>query len=1052
MAGWIDTAGQALAARHGQWRRARNLRAGTRVASPVNWFAVAGIVATLAGAGLIAVHALHLRQAGADGSAGLGSPASVEALHAAVPGAAFAVPAASSVTLHRHGDAAIVVAVGMQAGAPVRVDLCAQMLAGSRPRLLPVRIGYQFADVARLIGSQAGDKPATLRNVALAGPASGDMPLVQVSGMAAPNFANIDGTPLKASWTKAPATARWISDAGPAAFRREGWLMWNDAALRLQRRSSRACPEAGELLIHLYRKGDNAAQRALVTAFPARGDAVSAWLRSGNYTVPQTPGVSLEDQALFKDLHKHGLVRLGTGGLIELAPRDLAAWQAAPDAARAGELQGWGRVARDDATLKLFKRLYRMADGDYVREQVRIFNNERRLLAWRVRPGHAQTAWQASIAGAPLASRPELPLAAARLFAEVPQGWAAWTRVAAWPQTDAPTSSRIGLALPASARAGERIDMLLIGRVLAVEGARLVGSPRPACSGRACPSPGAVQMLTLEVLPGPRRIDIDAAPLEMADLADTGEDRYRHLRVTQGRLEWHALAANSAGARPAPLAGVSLHDRHGALLWSGGAPTPAALAAGLAPLLGLRADHANSVAGMLARVPAPGGEPHMARLSIDLALQKASHGALACIGMRRGQWDGARCSGGQAAPAGRQAGLVIIDTDSGDVLAAAGAGAGQVNAANWNEVRDFDKANPARSPLRLPALQHDGGAHRSPGSTFKIVSALGLELAARRDPQVEALLAGLPLAAINRMAHNKGFAFQTGAASYPFGTRLAHITNYKDQHLDRRARDGRLGLSEALTYSLNTWFAWSSELSDRSLFGRAEGGAPDLQALEAGALDSVRPIAAMAHRLGFEQALRLDGGLLPANFNWSRWDALQASEAHIDPIHTRHELRQMAIGLRMQATPLHMAMVAGAVGQGRVIAPRLLLELDGREAQRSATQKLGVRLDRIREGMKGVVDTGTAAGAFRGAGMEGVRRGLSGKTGTSPAMVTGPDGLQRELATVWFTGWLEPGSIPGQKGRLAVAAFVSHSEASGGDHAAPIVAAVLSSLNARAPR
>ena len=60
--------------------------------------------------------------------------------------------------------------------------------------------------------------------------------------------------------------------------------------------------------------------------------------------------------------------------------------------------------------------------------------------------------------------------------------------------------------------------------------------------------------------------------------------------------------------------------------------------------------------------------------------------------------------------------------------------------------------------------------------------------------------------------------------------------------------------------------------------------------------------------------------------------------------------------------------------------------------------------------------------------------------------VIGPDGVRRELATVWFTGWLEPGSLPGQKRRLAVAAFVSHSDATGGEHAAPIVAAVLSTL------
>lgn len=1030
MAGWIGNAVQALAMRHRQVRRARNLRAGQGTPGLAHWRMAAAALAVIAGGVVIGTHARQL------GAAAPVTPSSTDALQAAIPGAAFVVPAGPSVTLARHGDAALVVAAGMRAAAPLRIDLCGQMLEGSRPRLLPIRIGYQFADVARLLES---GKPLTLRNVALAA----DMPKVQISGKASADF---DAAPLRLSWEGGTGKTLWASDAGPGGFRRDGWLVWPEGALRVHRRPSGHCASAGELLIELYRKDVNATGKALVTAFPALGPAVSLRLLPGNYSVPQAPRASLEDQTLFEELRTYGLIRLGKSGMAELAPRDLAVWQAAPDAARAGALGGWQAVARDPATGKLFKRLYRMADGQYLREQVRIFNNERRLLAWRVRPGRESPGWRASAAGAPLATEAGLPLAASRLFAQVPQGWAPWTRVAAWPETDAGAVVRIGIDLAQGALGGERVELMLVGRVLAVAGARLASAPRAVCSGRACPSGDAVQLVTLEATPGARRIEVDAMPLEMAALAGLGEDRYRHLRVAGGRLEWRALPANSGGAKSAAPAGVSLQDRHGTLLWSGGAPTAAAVDAGLASLLGLRVDHAGSIAGMLARIPAPDGQPHSARLSLDLALQRASHGALECIGMRRGQWNGARCSGGHDAPAGRQAGMVIIDTDSGDVLAAAGTGGGRIDAANWSEVRDFDRANPASSPLRLPALQHDGGAYRSPGSTFKIVTALGLELAARSDPQLDALLAGMPLAAINRMAQRKGYAFRTDAASYPAGTRLAHITNYKDQHLDRRARDGRLGLPEALTYSLNTWFAWSGELSDRSLFGRADGGAPDLQALEAGALDSVRPIAAMARRLGFEQALRLDGGLLPDDYAWSNWDALQASAAQIDPIHTRHELRQMAIGLRMQVTPLHMAMVAGAVGKGQAIAPRLLLELDGRSARALGTDKLGVRLDRIREGMKGVVDSGTAASAFRGARMAALRRGLFGKTGTAPSMVTGPDGLRRELATVWFTGWIEPGTLPGQKHRLAVAAFVSHSDGSGGDHAAPVVAAVLSSL------
>ena len=148
----------------------------------------------------------------------------------------------------------------------------------------------------------------------------------------------------------------------------------------------------------------------------------------------------------------------------------------------------------------------------------------------------------------------------------------------------------------------------------------------------------------------------------------------------------------------------------------------------------------------------------------------------------------------------------------------------------------------------------------------------------------------------------------------------------------------------------------------------------------------------------------------------------------------------MAIGLRMQVTPLQMALASAAVGQGKVVAPRLLLTLDRADSAVPPMKDLGVRLDRIRAGMKGVVDVGTGAGAFGGAALAGVRRGLYGKTGTAP---TGDD-----TATVWFTGWLEPGTLPGQTHRLAMAAFVSHSDGTGGAHAAPVVAAVLQTLAA----
>ncbi|NRR29733.1 hypothetical protein HSX11_06005 [Oxalobacteraceae bacterium] len=1060
----------------------------------------AGAAATLAGGLLIAGHALHLGQATASTAQALEAVHAASAWHALLPGVAFTVPARAGVSASVNTGGALLFASGMQAAPAVRVDLCSQLRQPGAATLLPLRLGYSFDDVRRLEAQNRGtDHAVVLRNVLLVGAAEEGgtvMPEVQISGPARADFADPLSEPLQLSWRSKQGKARWLSDAsfgqieqgasGRVALRQQGWLIWGadgGQALRIERRSNAMCAQAGELLLQLYRlpaQAQTAGTRAWVTAFPARGKAVGAWLAPGQYQVPAAAPAALEDQTLFQVLQAKGLVRLGRDGAIELAPRDLPQWRAAGAGDRAAALE-WDAASIDDGSRQLFKRLYYQADGAYVRDQIALFNSERRLLAWRVPQSgaipakmsgdiaatqNADLQWQASFASpdgagadsgaVPLPASSQMPPSAVRLFARLPQGWAPWSRLAHWPQRQAPPGLTLTLMLPVPAQGGETLQLLLAGRALRASGAQLRISA--ACSGRACTRPDDVQRLSLELQPGARSVALDVQPLAI----DAPEERqYRHLRVTAGQLAWHALppaslagrgakgygdgtgtAARAAGAAPggARTTAVQLRDRHGSLLWTDGEAVPAAQRAGLGTMLGVSAEHGSSVAGMLARLPAASGAPVKASLTLDLPLQTLSRRVLDCVAMRRGRWDGASCSGGLAVPAERRAGLLILDTENGDILAAAGAGTGVVSGANWREVRDFDRSNPARSPLRLPALQHDGGAHQSPGSTFKVVSALGLEMAARRDPWIDSLLAGMPLAAINRLAHERGFAFQTGAASYPVNAgNAAHITNYREQGLDRRAQEGRLGLAQALSYSLNTWFAWSGELSDASLFGRADGGAPDLQALDPGALDALRPIVAAAHTLGFEQATRLDGGLLPADFNWSIWDALQATPAHIDPIHTRHELRQMSIGLRMQVTPLQMALAAGAIGQGRVIAPRLLLALDGRGAVAAAKAPgLGVRLDRIRAGMKGVVDFGTGAGAFSGAALAPLRAGLYGKTGTAP---TGPDS-----ATVWFTGWLEPGSLPGQTHRLAFAVFASHSEASGGEHAAPVIAALLATL------
>jgi cell division protein FtsI/penicillin-binding protein 2 len=996
---------------------------------------LAGALLVAAGALLIAFHARALGAAASSSEAANSGPVRpLASFQPALPGVSLSVPSGPGVRLTAEPGGALLVLAGMRAERPVAIDLCSQALAGGGGRLAPLRIGYRFAEVARWAARNEGaSNPVTLRNVVLAG---APMPRVDIGG-------SLDA-PLQLAWQ---GQARWIGDAGAGAIAhgergsvllgREGWLVWGEhEALRVARRGGVACAQ-GELVLTRYRamRGEDGTASAFVAAFPEHGPVRSARLAPGDYRIPSAAPQALEDGDLFDSLLARGLVRLAPSGSIDTAPRDLALWRAADPAQRTADLHGWDGVVLDAAGLRLLERLHQRADGAYVREQIRVFNGERRLLAWRVRAGAAQQAWQAQAGTAAVGTDEAMPLAAARLFDSLPQGWAPWRRVADWPA--AARNARLVLTLARPARGDERIELMLAGRVGAIAGAAPL-AVRPVCGGRACRRDDDVRELVLAPHPGARQIVIDAAPLDLAGMGGTGDALYRHLQVKEGRLAWQALEGKgrAAGAAPVP---VALADRHGAPLWEAGRASAPARDAGLATLLGLNAGHAGSVAGMLARLPAPNGRPHAATLTLDLALQRAGQAVLDCVGMRRGQWDGARCLGGSSPPAGRQAGLVLLDTGSGDILAAAGGTPGAAIDADWNEVRDFDRVDPARSPLRQAAFQHDGGAERSPGSTFKIVSALGLELAAQRDPQLDALLQGMPLADINALAAGRGFAFRTDAPAYPTIGAGAHITNFRDGILDRRAHDGKLGLAQALTYSLNTWFAWSAELSDASLLGRAQGGVPSLRALDEDALAGVRPIADMARRLGFERALQLDGGLLPPDYAWRGWDALQASVAGFDPIGSRHELRQMSIGLRMQATPLHMALAAGAVGEGRAIAPRLLLALDGRQARPQPGAPLGVRLDRIRAGLHGVVANGTAAGAFRGAEFDRLRAGLFGKTGTAPVGEQGQ-------ATVWFTGYLEPGSIPGETRRMAFAVFVSRSDATGGEHAAPVVAGLLRTM------
>ena len=131
------------------------------------------------------------------------------------------------------------------------------------------------------------------------------------------------------------------------------------------------------------------------------------------------------------------------------------------------------------------------------------------------------------------------------------------------------------------------------------------------------------------------------------------------------------------------------------------------------------------------------------------------------------------------------------------------------------------------------------------------------------------------------------------------------------------------------------------------------------------------------------------------------------------------------------ASPLQMAVVAGAIGTGCVVTPHLKV---GETVSRRPLPFDRHSLDVVREGMRQVVDGGSGS-----RGGEGVDVAVAGKTGTAEI---GP--LSRRRKNTWFIAY-----APADKPRAAVALIVEDGD-SGGGTAAPRVAEVLKRIfNAR---
>jgi hypothetical protein len=748
-------------------------------------------------------------------------------------------------------------------------------------------------------------------------------------------------------------------------------------------------------------------------------------LAAGTYPVSATQPGLREDRDLFDAAVREGVLKVGHNGLLDLYPIDAAQTVGQSDV----------KFSVTDATKALHKRLYRWASGDEVRAAVRLFNQSQRSAAVRlfgdaelVTSAESLKFWRASLLDMPQPLSATLPDTAMRYVSEAQPGWTGWRRVASWPSHVAPDTAVEFSLLTGPTQVGKPARLRVIGSLQAAFGATITGR-KGVCTAPACKSLTDIDDVELTLTAATLRLTV--LPNNILTPRNSRPTAEQPIYLVDGQLRWED-GAPARNYTQNPAADVSLLSGAGRVLFSEGKPTALAQSLGLEALVGLGAAHSNSVAGALSRLPQERVE---GQLSIDDTWQENAFAAITCVGHRSGKLNSAgQCNAAVDVPHRRSA-VVLLDADNGEIVAAASGErtAFTGNPAEWVAI---DRYHPAKSALQWTPWQHDGGPRFSPGSTFKVIDALGLESIAKANPFVNTLLAGDTPARINTNATSQRLQFNMANPCYPgaCGGSSAQVENYRDHRAsDYLNSAGQFGVKEALAFSLNTWFAFTAEATDAA----AQQGLADVRPLSLAANTSLRPITAMAQRLGVGEAFLLDGGLLSSAFPWNSSDLLRATPSALDPIDSAADVRRRALGLRMQLTPLQMSVVAAAVATGQTVSPHVLRRLDQRLAQ-VKREPLEVRTDRITEGMRQAVTEGTARAAFSDPMFKKINAVVFGKTGTAPHA----DGIHNNA---WFIGWIDPNPALLERRRLAFAVLVSNTEAgeTGGVRAAAVIAAML---------
>ncbi|MBP5286043.1 MAG: penicillin-binding protein 2 [Kiritimatiellae bacterium] len=314
--------------------------------------------------------------------------------------------------------------------------------------------------------------------------------------------------------------------------------------------------------------------------------------------------------------------------------------------------------------------------------------------------------------------------------------------------------------------------------------------------------------------------------------------------------------------------------------------------------------------------------------------------------------------------AGETGACAAIDPRNGDVLALASSPSFDLNSFVPTLSREL-YTRYADDPAE-PLLNRASGGSYAPGSTFKPVTALaGLKAGYPEDAEYEC----------------------TGAFAY--GSMQLRCA--------RRWGHGLLDIRHAIKESCNTFFCnLGADIGTNALVS-----------------------AARAFGLGSKTGLDLGvdaAGVVPD----AQWKMRTYREKWY-----YGDLVQMSIGQGMLlTTPLQMARVAGAIGTGYLVLPRLNLEIPVERTKLPFAEK---DLAVVRDGMRMVVDGGTGR-----LGGEGVPVAVAGKTGTAEVGKG-----ERRRKNAWFIAY-----APAENPSFAIAMVIENGD-SGGGTTAPKVDAIL---------